>query len=62
MSSPLQSNAEVAVRDMLREIANKTKMKTNTTHLYAEDYMDDGSKIVLNIDIDEEKVTVYFKN
>ena len=53
----LQNNAEVAVRDMLREIAAQTKSRSGTTTLHAEDYMDDGSKIQLSVDIDEEKVT-----
>ncbi|XP_014668394.1 PREDICTED: 5-oxoprolinase-like [Priapulus caudatus] len=51
----IQANAELAVREMLREIAHKTKERTGTTSLYAEDFMDDGTKIAISIDIDEEK-------
>ena len=54
----LQSNAEVAVREMLREIARKTQARTGSTQLYAEDFMDDGSKIALSIDIDQSEVVV----
>ncbi|XP_041376521.1 5-oxoprolinase-like [Gigantopelta aegis] len=56
----IQNNAEVAVRDMLREIAAQTKSRTGTTTLHAEDYMDDGTKINLSVDIDEEKGTAVF--
>ena len=52
----VQTNAEVAVREMLMEIAHKTKQRTGKTTLYGEDYMDDGSKISLKIDIDEALV------
>ena len=46
----------MAVKDMLKEIALKTKQKTGNTHLYAHDFMDDGSKIALTIEIDETHV------
>lgn len=49
----IQENAEVAVRDMLKEIARKTKVRTGKTKLYAEDRMDDGSRICLTVSIDE---------
>lgn len=49
----IQENAEIAVRDMLKEIARETRERTGTTVLYAEDKMDDGSPIKLNIHIDE---------
>ena len=51
-----QENAEVAVSDMLREIAAKTKEKTGKTELYAEDFMDEGTKICLHVTIDESEV------
>lgn len=50
-----KNNAEVAVKEMLKEIAKKTRERTGETSLYAEDFMDDGSKIVLRVDIDENK-------
>ena len=49
-----QANAEIAVREMLREIS----AKSGREELYAEDFMDDGSKIALKIDIDHEKVKI----
>ncbi|XP_078607993.1 5-oxoprolinase-like isoform X1 [Branchiostoma floridae x Branchiostoma japonicum] len=56
----IQNNAEVAVRDMLKEIAQETKARTGTTQLFAEDHMDDGTPLVLNVSIDEEKGTAVF--
>lgn len=41
---------------MLREIARETRRNTGGTSLMAEDYMDDGAKIMIRVDIDEEKV------
>ena len=41
---------------MLKEIAAKTKERTGSTTLYAEDFMDDGSPIKLQIDINENEV------
>ena len=41
---------------MLKEIAMKAKSLTGNTKLSAEDFLDDGSKIQLSIDIDESKV------
>lgn len=49
----IQQNAELAVRDMLKEIARKTRERTGKTVLYAEQYMDDGSPIKLQVTIDE---------
>jgi len=56
----IQENAEVAVRDMLREIAVKTKEQTGKTVLIAEDFMDEGTKICLEITIDEHNGTAVF--
>ncbi|XP_005089828.1 5-oxoprolinase [Aplysia californica] len=56
----IQENAEVAVKDMLREIASKTKATTGKTELYAEDFMDEGTKICLRITIDEVEGTAVF--
>ena len=53
----LQNNAELAVQDMLIEIARKTKQRTGTTSLYAEEFMDDGANIRLRVDIDESTVS-----
>lgn len=43
---------------MLKEIGRRTRERTGTTQLSAEDYMDDGAKICLTVNIDEEKVMV----
>ena len=51
-----QHNAEVAVRQMLREIAMTTQQKTGEAVLRATDRMDDGSTIQLCVDINEQEV------
>ena len=45
------------MREMLKEIAQKTRERTGKTRLHAVDQMDDGSVIALDISIDEEKVS-----
>lgn len=52
----IQSNAEVAVRDLLKQVAKETKRKTGSTKLHAIDYMDDGTPLELHVQIDEKKV------
>lgn len=56
----IQENAEVAVKDMLKEIALKTKARTGKTELYAEDFMDHGTKICLRVDINAAEGTATF--
>ncbi|PVD21468.1 hypothetical protein C0Q70_19641 [Pomacea canaliculata] len=56
----IQENAEVAVREMLKEIAQKTKACTGTTTLSAHDFLDDGSLIALQVHIDELQGTAVF--
>lgn len=56
----IQHNAEVAVREMLKDIAAKTKERTGKTVLSAEDHMDDGSRIKLTISIDEKEGSAVF--
>ncbi|XP_038070278.1 5-oxoprolinase-like [Patiria miniata] len=56
----IQSNAEIAVREMLREIGRNTQEKLGTTRLSAQDYLDDGTPIVLSIDINIEEGTAFF--
>jgi len=48
--------AEVAVREMLREIAAKTLASRGHCKLSASDLMDDGSCIQLTINIDPSQV------
>ncbi|ESO82256.1 hypothetical protein LOTGIDRAFT_134918, partial [Lottia gigantea] len=56
----IQSNAEIAVKDMLKDIAKETKERTGQTRLYAEDFMDNGSKIGLDVQINETNGTAVF--
>lgn len=51
----IQSNAELAVRNMLREIGKRSLELTGKTVLSANDCMDDGSPIKLTVDIDLEQ-------
>lgn len=50
----IQQNAELAVRDMLREIAAKTAAAGRPAVLRAEQFMDDGAAIRLSVSIDAE--------
>ncbi|GFR27881.1 5-oxoprolinase [Trichonephila clavata] len=56
----IQENAELAVRDMLREIGELTLTKTGASILEASDYMDDGSKINLKITINVKEGSAIF--
>ncbi|XP_041454379.1 5-oxoprolinase-like isoform X2 [Lytechinus variegatus] len=56
----IQDNAEIAVRDMLKEIGQKTLRETGQTRLAAIDHLDDGSLIALKVDINVEKGTATF--
>lgn len=49
----IQSNAEIAVREMLREVAKKAFATTGSTVLEAEDNMDDGSPIRLKVTLND---------
>jgi 5-oxoprolinase (ATP-hydrolysing) len=53
----IQANAEVAVRDMLREIGTKVLQRSGVSELEAEDYLDDGSPIRLKIRIEIQQGT-----
>lgn len=44
----IQENAELSVRDLLKQVA----LKYNGEALVAEDFMDDGSRIALVVNID----------
>ncbi|XP_017054245.1 5-oxoprolinase [Drosophila ficusphila] len=52
--SHIQKNAELAVRDMLRQIGRDTLERTGSTVLEAKEFMDDGSPIALKVTIDAE--------
>lgn len=52
----IQHNAELAVRDMLREVGRKA----GTSLLQAEDFMDDGSPIHLTVRLDPQLGSAVF--
>ncbi|XP_029003431.1 5-oxoprolinase [Betta splendens] len=56
----IQSNAELAVRDMLREFARRRKQLTGSLEVEAEDFMDDGTPIRLRVQIDESEGSAVF--
>lgn len=51
----IQTNAEVAVRDMLRSVARDAKERTGRSILEAEEFMDDGSRIYLKVTLNENE-------
>lgn len=51
----IQTNAEVAVRDMLKTVAKDAKNRTGKSVLEAEELMDDGSRIYLKVTLNEEE-------
>lgn len=55
----IQSNAELAVRDMLREVAKKAVARTGSARLHYLDHMDDGSPINLNVELDEKSGSAF---
>ncbi|XP_012265317.2 5-oxoprolinase [Athalia rosae] len=56
----IQNYAEVAVREVLKEVGIRTREQTGATTLYSEDYMDDGSVVKLRVDIDAERGEALF--
>ncbi|PWO00451.1 Hydantoinase B/oxoprolinase [Tilletiopsis washingtonensis] len=52
----IRNNAELAVRNLLREVAERQ----GSNELWARDYMDDGSPIELRVTIDPEKGSAIF--
>jgi 5-oxoprolinase (ATP-hydrolysing) len=56
----IQKNASECVRDMLKEIAVDAKRRTGSAVLHAEEFMDDGSPIVLTVVINEGDGTAVF--
>lgn len=51
-----QSNAELAVRNMLRDFARRRRQQTGSLEVESEDFMDDGTPIRLRVQINEEEV------
>ncbi|XP_075067731.1 5-oxoprolinase isoform X2 [Mixophyes fleayi] len=56
----IQANAEVAVRDMLREFAEQWERQTGALEVESVDYMDDGSPIKLKVQINKEEGSAVF--
>uniref|UniRef100_A0A3Q3MNH3 5-oxoprolinase, ATP-hydrolysing n=1 Tax=Labrus bergylta TaxID=56723 RepID=A0A3Q3MNH3_9LABR len=56
----IQSNAELAVRDMLRDFARRRGQQTGSLEVESEDFMDDGTPIRLRVQINEEKGSAVF--
>lgn len=53
----IQTNAEVAVRNMLKQVAAEALKRTGCTVLTGEDRMDDGSLIKLTVSLDSKEGT-----
>ncbi|XP_063975496.1 5-oxoprolinase isoform X2 [Diachasmimorpha longicaudata] len=51
----IQSNAEMAVREMLTTVGEKLLRKTGSCQVTARDYLDDGSVIQLRLEVDVNK-------
>lgn len=56
----IQSNAELAVRDMLRDFARRRQHQTGSLEVESEDFMDDGTPIRLRVQINEEEGSAVF--
>uniref|UniRef100_A0A3Q2XXN9 5-oxoprolinase, ATP-hydrolysing n=1 Tax=Hippocampus comes TaxID=109280 RepID=A0A3Q2XXN9_HIPCM len=56
----IQSNAELAVRDMLRDFARRRRQQTGSLEVESEDFMDDGTPIRLRVQINEDEGTAVF--
>eukprot|EP00061_Rhincodon_typus_P013599 g40068.t1 len=49
----IQHNAEVAVKEMLKEFAHRCQQRDGLVEVHAEDYMDDGTPIRLKVKVSE---------
>uniref|UniRef100_A0A6Q2XRM8 5-oxoprolinase, ATP-hydrolysing n=1 Tax=Esox lucius TaxID=8010 RepID=A0A6Q2XRM8_ESOLU len=56
----IQSNAELAVRDMLKDFARRRRQKTGSLDVEAEDFMDDGTPIRLRVQVNEKEGSAVF--
>ncbi|XP_053322646.1 5-oxoprolinase [Spea bombifrons] len=56
----IQANAEVAVREMLREFAERWQRQTGALEVESVDHMDDGSPIRLRVQINKEEGSAMF--
>ncbi|KAJ8975774.1 hypothetical protein NQ317_008284 [Molorchus minor] len=55
----IQTNAEIAVRDMLRVVTKDTLRRTGRSVLEAVEHMDDGSPICLKVTLNETEGSAY---
>ncbi|XP_048517998.1 5-oxoprolinase [Dendroctonus ponderosae] len=55
----IQANAEVAVRDMLRQVARDAVARTGSASLHFLDHMDDGSPISVTVSLDEKEGSAF---
>ncbi|XP_067872121.1 5-oxoprolinase isoform X2 [Heterodontus francisci] len=58
--SHIQNNAEIAVKEMLREFARRHQQRDGLLEVESEDHMDDGTPIRLKVKINEAKGTAVF--
>ncbi|XP_014239641.1 5-oxoprolinase isoform X2 [Cimex lectularius] len=56
----IQQNAELAVQDLLKTVGKRQLEQHGTTKLFSEDFLDDGSRICLTVNIDINKGTAVF--
>uniref|UniRef100_A0A7N8YGA8 5-oxoprolinase, ATP-hydrolysing n=1 Tax=Mastacembelus armatus TaxID=205130 RepID=A0A7N8YGA8_9TELE len=56
----IQSNADLAVRDMLRDFAHRQQQQTGSLEVESEDFMDDGTPIRLRVQINKEEGSAVF--
>lgn len=56
----IQKNAELAVRDMLKDICNSNLLTCGLNTLQSYDYLDDGSIIKLSVQINVESGEAIF--
>lgn len=56
----VQTSAELAVRDLLKEVGSCIQGQTGIAELHAIDYMDDGSPIQLTVNINVKDGTALF--
>lgn len=56
----IQNNAELAVRDMLKNIGNTNILACGLKSLQSIDYLDDGSTINLSVQIDVDNGEAIF--
>ncbi|EGD81795.1 5-oxoprolinase, partial [Salpingoeca rosetta] len=56
----IQENAELSVRNLLKEVAEETQELFGTNELHCTDFLDDGTPICLKVTVDGEKGAAHF--